>query len=575
MKERIFKLRKIIIESLRNIDEDVKISLKSLNSKFDDDVIQSILFDSGKIEKVKEKDYYYELIRDFLRPNKDDENIDKENDEIIEMYKKDPFDFFYYKLDEIIKKRGLDKKSSDLYFKFRTLYINEEGLKSNYKTFALPDDVLKKIDFSEVSFDNFYISDKSIESSGAFIKKYNDFSEFYGVKINPQKLYRDSLLYCKFRGVEFTAPFEGADFMYADFTGSKNAIIDLEKYRLCRLENCVFNSVTFSNEFGTKSCKNIHMVNVDFSGSQNAIIDMGCVNVMSDCNLQDAVLKGLFSNKRKLYNIWITGTSFKGARVKNKLLPFFEKYITIYLGNFVTDFQNVDFAGCNLIGVIDYGNICGTNFEGSTGAIIKLGRVKYDASTNFSDTTVYNESGKIMEVTIDGRINDPLSNKINEIFNLPDSRLVDLKNKEEEINQYLIDKREESIQKILVELEALRKVEELSRGTINDVYGRIMIDRDKILVRIGDHYEFNRYFIPYFRFLSFHKIDFTNVKVAGLDFRKTFAIIDPQTVYEKDLSNCIFDIKNFSVSSDFTGVNVDGANFDECSDLFHQFHKGL
>ena len=106
MKERIFKLRKIIIETLRNIDEDVKISLKSLNSKFDDDVIQSILFDSGKIEKVKEKDYYYNLIRDFLRPNKDDENIDKENDEIIEMYKKDPFDFFYYKLDEIIKKRG-------------------------------------------------------------------------------------------------------------------------------------------------------------------------------------------------------------------------------------------------------------------------------------------------------------------------------------------------------------------------------------------------------------------------------------------------------------------------------------
>ena len=59
-------------------------------------------------------------------------------------------------------------------------------------------------------------------------------------------------------------------------------------------------------------------------------------------------------------------------------------------------------------------------------------------------------------------------------------------------------------------------------------------------------------------------IDFTNVKVSGIDFRGSAARINPQTVYNKDLSNGVFDSSNIKFFDDLTGVNIEGADFTEC-----------
>ena len=59
-------------------------------------------------------------------------------------------------------------------------------------------------------------------------------------------------------------------------------------------------------------------------------------------------------------------------------------------------------------------------------------------------------------------------------------------------------------------------------------------------------------------------IDFTNVKVSGIHFRHTGARINPQTVYDKDISYCTFDEGNIKFFDDFTGVMMEEANFEEC-----------
>ncbi len=56
---------------------------------------------------------------------------------------------------------------------------------------------------------------------------------------------------------------------------------------------------------------------------------------------------------------------------------------------------------------------------------------------------------------------------------------------------------------------------------------------------------------------------FDNVKVSGIDFTGTNANIDPQTVYNKDMSHGIYDGLNFTMKS-FDGVNTDDASFEGC-----------
>lgn len=65
-------------------------------------------------------------------------------------------------------------------------------------------------------------------------------------------------------------------------------------------------------------------------------------------------------------------------------------------------------------------------------------------------------------------------------------------------------------------------------------------------------------------FLDLHYLDFENVKVSGIDFSGTNATINPQKVYNKDMSNGIYDGLIFT-SKDFSNVNISNSSFKGCN----------
>ena len=65
-----------------------------------------------------------------------------------------------------------------------------------------------------------------------------DFSDLYGVKINPQTLKNKCLCYAICKGVEFIGPFDGAHVDETSFRGSKGAKIDPQKLGALTLNGC-------------------------------------------------------------------------------------------------------------------------------------------------------------------------------------------------------------------------------------------------------------------------------------------------------------------------------------------------
>lgn len=70
--------------------------------------------------------------------------------------------------------------------------VNEEGI----KVFALPEELMKKVNFEGISFDG-------------FLAFGFDFSEFKGVSLDPQKVYNADLRYANLNGVTITNTFDG------------------------------------------------------------------------------------------------------------------------------------------------------------------------------------------------------------------------------------------------------------------------------------------------------------------------------------------------------------------------------
>lgn len=64
------------------------------------------------------------------------------------------------------------------------------------KRFALPVDLMKKINFEEINFDNF-------DARGF------DFTGFYGITINPQTVYKKDLSFANLNGVIINKTFDG------------------------------------------------------------------------------------------------------------------------------------------------------------------------------------------------------------------------------------------------------------------------------------------------------------------------------------------------------------------------------
>ena len=95
--------------------------------------------------------------------------------------------------------------------------------------------------------------------------------------------------------------------------------------------------------------------------------------------------------------------------------------------------------------------------------------------------------------------------------------------------------------------------------------GPAAIEDNQLFIRAGDHLEILPWYLEnnLLPVINLSTNTFDNVKVSGIDFTGTNANIDPQTVYNKDMSHGIYDGLNFTMKN-FDGVNTDGASFEGC-----------
>lgn len=124
-------------------------------------------------------------------------------------------------------------------------------------------------------------------------------------------------------------------------------------------------------------------------------------------------------------------------------------------------------------------------------------------------------------------------------------------------------KREQDIkrQAIIDQLQDLKEALQTLDGTAGNLS---KIDEETLFMKVDDHYEIKSEFINQLSFLDLCYLDFKNVKVSGIDFSGSNASINPQDVYQKDMSNGIYDGLIFT-SKNFTNVNIRGASFKNCN----------
>ena len=442
------------------------------------------------------------------------------------------------------------------------LFDYKEKEKGTCKSFAIPLELASKIDYTDIDFDNFNA------------REFN-FSEFYGVKLNPQTIYGKDLTYCKFKGVTFIGNignFYGTKIDHSDFTGSVGAYIDpMQLHHECDwnheevidVNSCKFTDVYFIGNFGFEKDSKYKLIIhfCDFTGSHGAKIDLSSIEPFygfGNCVLNGATIYGKFGEDFNLEQV-----NFTGAK-SGKL---FSRYIKIN-PQCARDknLYNSIFNGVEFVGTFEGCNIEGANFVGSKGAVIDL-RTIYDEyeSTNFINTKVIGTNGKEMYVSEDGKLGTDISLMMSELLGINDDLVLDKKSLEE-ARIRLVEENRRKLKEKISELLKLVETSEKLGVEPKHLYASIPIEQDLFLVAIDDHYEINRNLVDasLLRFLNLSMIDFTNVKVSGIDFRYSAARINPQTVYNKDLSNGVFDAVNIKFYDDFTGVNIEGADFSEC-----------
>lgn len=135
--------------------------------------------------------------------------------------------------------------------------------------------------------------------------------------------------------------------------------------------------------------------------------------------------------------------------------------------------------------------------------------------------------------------------------------------KAKKIRQTIIKVKESQDKKRQELIEQMKNLTE-QLDSLNASAGSLsQIDGSLLLTKVDDHFEIKKEFIKHLSYLDLSYIDFTNVKVSGVDFSGTNADLDPQRVYNKDMSNSNYKGLNFT-SKNFNGVNIKGSNFTEC-----------
>ena len=142
-------------------------------------------------------------------------------------------------------------------------------------------------------------------------------------------------------------------------------------------------------------------------------------------------------------------------------------------------------------------------------------------------------------------------------------RLEELKRKEEEKKKEEEDRRNKR-----------KKYLETLKATImgiNETYSEEEKKAVKLaipisFIKVDDHLEIPEEYLEVLKYIDLGLIDFTGVKLSGIDFRGcNIETVNPQVIYNKDLSGCNFEGVHFTATREisYNGVNIKGCKFSD------------
>ena len=198
---------------------------------------------------------------------------------------------------ELSNYTGNEKRKINIDPKILEKLIFRNIIKENarYKIFDINDDLIKKLDLSGISFDNF----------NAF--NFN-FSGLYGVNINPQTIFEKDLKFSKLNGVEITGPLDGCKIKCTDFTGSTGAKINPQtiyaKFLGCSnlggveiigpLDDCIIHHTNFTGSKGAKiNPQTVYLKDLSYSNLDGVEITDSLDDCIVDC--------ANFTNSKNIY----------------------------------------------------------------------------------------------------------------------------------------------------------------------------------------------------------------------------------------------------------------------------------
>lgn len=181
----------------------------------------------------------------------------------------------------------------------------EKDKDNNYIFINDLENVYRKINFSNIPFDNIIVINK-------------DLSKYHNIFINPRTIGKKSLYGSKVENVTFIDNFDGVDIRFTNFRKSHNAIINQQRIKYKSLYGTVAEDVTFERGFN-----HVDIRYTDFTGSKNTVINPEKVKLQS---LEGTICDSVFFNGAFI-KINCKKTDFnnsRGAKIYKSLILYDE-----------------------------------------------------------------------------------------------------------------------------------------------------------------------------------------------------------------------------------------------------------
>ena len=178
--------------------------------------------------------------------------------------------------------------------------------------------------------------------------------------------------------------------------------------------------------------------------------------------------------------------------------------------------------------------------------------------TSFFKSDVFEEY-KITKEELDYK------NELAEKRKNPKFKTIKSKEKENELNSE-IDKIYKELSSQLLEVKKTLEFLETHKMVKNDLLKGLLwstsVPEEELIVEVDGHREFNKDYIDSLKFIDLSLLDVTNLKLSNLDLRDTNIRINPQIIFNKDLSNSKLSDSNV-VWASFKDVDLRGADISD------------